>query len=550
MRKRKLSYGSLILGSLVMLSACVDDKYDLDDIDTTTAIKLDNLVVPVNLESIYLDQVLKVDEDDPENPVIIFTNENGKRNYAIKKGGEFTADPLFLKLLEATSYASVKDFTLPVVGNQIQSISTDYEYVIGAGKVDNSIVRIYKMGISIPMEIDLKFSYSASSGVPEISKLVLEIPQSFTAFYNGSEFSNGEVPVNIVNGSLDSTIKVYAMDFGENGIEPTGEPGAKSLVFSGKIGIKSGIVDSSAEGLMAAFSMSPFTANEISGEINYQLETPEFEGVSLEDLPDFLREGESKLIIQNPQLYLNFGNPTTADFYTSLMIEPMGNGGEALNFPMNGFRESVILAADFTDLPYKNDYPGAMWIDDEEVKTKLPYILYGDGLPEYINFSLGTTFVRGDVLNLTLGENLGVGGKYTFFTPLAFNATSQILYQKKETDFFGDDMKDVKVTQLQLSAYPTTNLPFDLELTVYPLDKEGNHIYSNGKEVSASGIVKANANGSEILDINLNNPFTGLDGVEYQVSAVFMDDEALSPDQFIKLDKIRAKVTGEYVTKL
>lgn len=548
MRKGKIFYGSLLCGSLLVMSACVDDKYDLDDIDTSTAIKLDNLVVPVNLESIYLDQVLKVDDDDPSNPIIIY-NEDGKNKYAIHKGGEFIADPLFLRLLEATSFATINAFPVPLSGNQMEAFSTDYEYVIGAGKVDNSIVRIYKMGISVPMEIDLQFYYNASNGIPEISNLVLSIPDSFTAFYNGNEFTNGEVAVNIVNGKLDNPILVYAIDF-ENGIEPIGEEGARSLIFSGKIGIKSGNVLSSTENLMANFSMSPFTANEISGEINYQIEAPEFEGVSLEDLPDFLRDGDSKLIIQNPQLYLNFGNPTTADFYTSLIIEPVGNGGETLNFQMDGFKESVILATDFNNLAYANDYPGAMWIDDYEVKTKFPYILYGEGLPEYINFSLGTTYVRGDVLNLTLGENLNVGGKYTFFTPLAFEATSQIIYQKSETDFFGDDMEAVNVTNLQLSAYPSTNLPFDLELIVYPLDKDGNHIYSNGKVVSASGFVKANANGSEILDINLNTPFSGLDGVEYQVKAEFMNDEALSPDQYIKLDKIRAKVTGEYVTKL
>lgn len=532
-----------------MLSSCVDDNYDLDDIDTTTAIKFDNLVVPVNLESIYLDQVLKVDDEDPSNPVIIFTDGQGKQRYAIKKGGEFKAEPVFLKLLEATSYASVNSFPLPINGNQIQEITTEYEYLIGAGKVDNSIVRIYKMGLMNPMEINLEFKYSSSNNIPQITNLVLEIPESFTAYYKGAEFTNGEVGVDIVNGELDSPILVYAMDFG-NGIEPSGEAGSKSLQFKGNIGIKSGTVNSSADGLMASFSMSPFTANEISGEINYEIETPEFEGISLEDLPDFLREGESSLIIQNPQLYLNFGNPTTADFYTSLIIEPIGNGGETLTFPMDGFSESVILAADYSFLPYVNEYPGAMYLNNEEVTSQLPYILYGEGLPEYINFSLGTSYIRGDVLNLTLGDELNIGGKYTFFSPLAFEASSRILYQKTETDFFGDDMEAVNVTNLELSAFPSTNLPFDLTLTVYPLNKEGNHIYSNGKEISAYGIVKANANGSEILDINLSTPFTGLDGVEYKVSAIFMDDEALSPDQFIKLDHIRAKVTGEYVTKL
>lgn len=544
MKKRKIYSVPLLLGGLFLFSACTDDNYDLSDIDTTTAIKFDNLVVPVNLDNIYLDQVLKIDDEDPENPVVVYTDGYGKQKYAIKIGGEFRSDPIYISQLTATDYASVNAFPVPTEGKNIVSFATDFQYTIGEGNVDDAIQRIYRMGLINPMEINLHFYYISSIEIPQISELILEIPESFTAFYKGAEFSNGEVSVNIIDGNLDQPVYVYAIDFG-GGVEPTGPNGAKNLVFEGKIGIKSGYINSTPEGITADFSLSPFRANEISGAINYGVESPVLEPVSLENLPDFLREGESRLIIQNPQLYIYFGNPTTADFFTNLNIEPLGNGGNAIDVTMKGFQESIILASDTGDLTLAGEYPGAIYQKEESLKN----ILYGEGLPEYINFSLFDTFVRGDVLNLTLGEYLGVDGKYTFFTPLAFGADSQIIYQKSETDFFGDDMKAVNVEHLQLSAYPTTNLPFDVELTVYPLDKEGNHIYSNGKEVMASGLVNAHADGSKILDLNLDTPFTGLDGVEYRVSTIVRNEEALSPDQFIKLDKIRAKVTGEYVTK-
>ena len=542
-------YSSLILtGSMLLLTGCTDDKYDLSDIDTTTAIKLNNLVVPVNLESIYLDQVFKIDDDDPSNPLMVFTDNSGKRMFAIKIEGDFSADPVYLNELEAKSYASISSLPLTTNGNNINPGEVSYQYNIGAGEVDNSIERIYRMGLSKPMAINLEMNYANSNSIPEISNLVLIIPESFTATYHGSEFSNGEVPVTMVNGALDEPIYVYALDFG-NGVEPTGSEGNKSLVFEGKLGIKSGMVSSTSSGLTANFSMSPFTADQISGAINYGIEAPEFEEVSLEGLPDFLREGDSKLIISNPQIYLNFGNQTGAQFFSQLNINPMGNGGNAVSIPMEPFVQSLILAANVNDLALRNDFPDAILQQDNT--GGLQNVLYGEGLPERIDFSLTDTYLRGDVLNLSLGAEYQIYGNYAFFTPLAFEASSQIIYQDKETDFFGDDMEAVNVTQLQLSAYPTTNLPFEVELTVYPLDKDGNHIKDqNGNVVMASGIVEANANGSRLLDINLNQPFTGLDGVEYRVSAVVMNNESLSPDQFIKLDNIRARVTGEYVTKL
>lgn len=547
MKNHNIYYVPLLLGGLLAASACTDDKYDLSDIDTTTSVKLDGLVLPVNLESIYLDQVLKVDDEDPENPIIIDTDSSGKKIFAIQKGGEFSAQPVYLEMIDADSYASVPSLPVVVSGTSISPAEVEYVYMIGEGKVDDSIEKIYRLGMHSPMEIKLDFYYSNSGMIPVVNDLVLSIPESFTAFYKGNEFSNGEVAVKVVDGSLDEPIYVYSIDFGGNGIEPTGSNGQKSLTFSGKIGIKTGNVSSGNDNLFVDFTMSPFVADQISGSINYEIDAPEFEPVSLSDLPDFLRDGESRLILNNPQLYLYFGNPTGAPFHTGLIITPEGNNGSMLSFEMNPFEESIILAPDIDNLALKNDYPGATLQEE----TGLSVILLGDGLPEYINFQLSTTYLRGNVPNLTLGTEMQVEGNYQFYSPLSFGQGSQILYQKAETDFFGEDAKAVKVSQLQLSAYPSTNLPFDLELTVYPLDKDGNHIYDkNGAEVKASGIVEANANGSKILDINLNQPFTGLDGVEYRVSAMFPNEESLSPDQFIKLDKIRAKVTGEYVTEL
>lgn len=542
--KKTIYFASLCLGGCLWATSCVDDKYDLSDIDTESAIKFDGLVVPVNLESIYLDQVLKVDDEDPSNPIKIFTDDQGNLRYAIQKSDEFHADPVYIKEIEAINGASINSLPILVNGTSIQSSMVPYVYMIGAGKVDDAIEKLYRLGLNNPMEINIAFYYSDNSKSVSVDNLVLSIPESFTAFYHGQEFTGGEIPVTITSGMLDEPIKVYAIDFGSDGIEPEGASGNKSLVFDGMLGIKSGSVTSGEGTLYAQFSMSPFTANQISGSINYEIEAPAFNPVSLEDLPDFLREGESQLIISNPQLYFYLGNPTGAPFHTSLSIEPNGNNGNRIDVTMEPFESSIILAADPQELSLSHLYPEAT----VQQETGLQYILYGQGLPESIDFNLGTTYLRGNVPNLVLGTYMNVEGEYTFFAPLAFDATSRILYQKSETDFFGEDMKEVKVEQLRLTCYPSTNLPFDLTLTVYPLNKEGERITKNGNEIKASGLVKANANGSEQLDINFNQPFTGLDGVEYVVSADFMNNEVLSPEQYIKLDKIRATVTGAYIT--
>ncbi len=38
--------------AVVGLTGCVDDKYDLSDIDTTTRIQVNDLVLPVNIDAV------------------------------------------------------------------------------------------------------------------------------------------------------------------------------------------------------------------------------------------------------------------------------------------------------------------------------------------------------------------------------------------------------------------------------------------------------------------------------------------------------------------
>ena len=53
----KINYfltGMASASALLMLPGCIDDNYDLSDIDTTTELKVNDLVVPLNLKSISM----------------------------------------------------------------------------------------------------------------------------------------------------------------------------------------------------------------------------------------------------------------------------------------------------------------------------------------------------------------------------------------------------------------------------------------------------------------------------------------------------------------
>ena len=61
------------------LTACVDDNYDLSDIDTTTRVSINDLVVPANIDDVTLGDIITFDEESRIRAVTI----DGKTFYAL-----------------------------------------------------------------------------------------------------------------------------------------------------------------------------------------------------------------------------------------------------------------------------------------------------------------------------------------------------------------------------------------------------------------------------------------------------------------------------------
>ena len=99
MNKKHFYLMSLGIFCLV-LSACVDSDYDLSDIDTTARFTTKNLIVPINIDSVTLDQVLDLEDTS----IIVSTrDEKGNPIYAMEKTGTFTSKEVV-----------VNPFTIPI----------------------------------------------------------------------------------------------------------------------------------------------------------------------------------------------------------------------------------------------------------------------------------------------------------------------------------------------------------------------------------------------------------------------------------------------------
>lgn len=77
---------------LVLMSSCVSEGYDLDNINTTVQIGVKDLTVPVNIDRIVLDRVLKVDDESQVKKVL--DPETGEYVYAVVESGSFESSPV------------------------------------------------------------------------------------------------------------------------------------------------------------------------------------------------------------------------------------------------------------------------------------------------------------------------------------------------------------------------------------------------------------------------------------------------------------------------
>ena len=86
---RFLRFGA-ITGFAVILTGCIDNDYDLSDIDTTSEIKVNNLTLPVKIDAITLNDIFDISEDSKIQTVTV----NGQEFYAVTQHGDINSQSI------------------------------------------------------------------------------------------------------------------------------------------------------------------------------------------------------------------------------------------------------------------------------------------------------------------------------------------------------------------------------------------------------------------------------------------------------------------------
>lgn len=568
MKRQILVNGILSLTAVSFMTGCVDDKYDLSDIDTTSRFTVNDLTVPVNLSEIKLENVINLDDNENIEKVTV----DGKECYAIVKGGEIAPTefniggvhvdaPVINPTTLSVNIPGVSDIALPELNlPPVEFGGTDMaDYEFKMQNVDKALVELKDIKTKQPLEIEVVLSVPAAlaAGDNKISfeDLKLQLPWGFITDDAGYDKTTGlysvdQIPVDS-DGKARLRISATGLDLNGKGKIHDGQ-----LDVAGQVGILGGKLSISVKNtvvpseltIRADYSVSSFDLASFGGTIDYQMDNIDIDPISLSDLPDFLDSPETNLIIANPQILVNFRNP----------VGKYGLEGKGVISLTSAFKngnsvehhsDEFTLKGDETNLAFCTPKAGYTTIEFDGLRNVLSN--GNNGLPESIKVNIHDISFAGEVIDFPLEDIGSAAGAYEFNAPLGFGNGSMVIYETTEGDWGSEDLDKVNIKNINLKANCSTNIPVSISLTVVPVDKNGNEIAVD--ENAGNFEVPANAQNKPVeLAIKARNGGTisDFDGIKFR--AVVKQDtgntEAIGPDLFIKLDNLSVTVDGYYET--
>lgn len=93
--KRNAIIMTLVTAATFGITSCVNNDYDLSDLDTNIGVSVKDLSLPIQMDAIKLDAILDIDDDDENIKKMVDPNTN-ETIYAVVKSGSFESDEIKL----------------------------------------------------------------------------------------------------------------------------------------------------------------------------------------------------------------------------------------------------------------------------------------------------------------------------------------------------------------------------------------------------------------------------------------------------------------------
>lgn len=466
--------------------SCVDNKYDLDkDIDMTINVGGEYLTIPAgSTDTTFLSKIIEVEEGDILQP------DATTRVYHLTKKDDINVEPTTVK--EVTVGATTTDLeSIEIVNNTGVSfsepevsadITTSGDFEATANDIDEALKELGSLRAKTPVDLNLTIDFNISGGnltfnQVKANKLKLVFPD-YIVFKEDEGIQDNELildeEVLSVNGSsYTRTLKVEGYKFSDaagSGMKPNAEG---SLIIEGNISMEGDVVTSGISGtgalaLVPKAVLEEMNINSVTGVIQPNIEA-ETTKIELNDLPDFLKDEDTRLDITNPVILLKADNPLETDVEIDAVLTPKKNNvnieGHEVKIGTGYGQNKVALIPGTNIIALSRTGDCSIEGVTENIKVEDINNLL-ETIPDDIDVNLQPIVRNENYYNAELGKEYDLPASYEVDVPLSFEQGLNIVYNDSVQDLNKDlnDLDKVSLKNAKIMLSVDNAIPLKLQL--------------------------------------------------------------------------------------
>ena len=476
--------------------SCVDNKYDLDkDIDMTINVGGEHLTIPAgSSDTAYLSKIIEVEEGDILQP------DAATRVYHLTKKDDIDVKPTTVKevtISETTTKleeTKIVNTTSSLINEDVtEGINTLGDFKAESNNIDEALKELGALYAKTPVDLILTIDFQKEQSLNftrvQANKLKIVFPD-YIVFKAEEGIQGHELildgQVLSENGSSYSrTLKVEGYKFSENagaGKKPNGG----TLTIEGVISMEGEVVTSGVSGtgilsLVPKTVLREMTANSVTGVIQPEIKA-ETTNIELNDLPDFLKDEETRMDITNPVILLRAENQLETSVEVDAVLTPMkGNAqidGKEVKVGSGYGKTPVVLASGKNVIALSRT--GECTIEGVTSNVKVEDINnLLETIPDDIEVDLQPVVRNEGYYTAELGRAYEMPSSYEVDVPLSFEQNLNIVYNDSVQDL-NKDLNDLdKVILKKANVLLTVDNAIPLKLQLKPENVLIKDVYGN-----------------------------------------------------------------------
>lgn len=489
--KKMYPLWGLLLSFPLWTVSCVDNKYDLDkDIDMTINVGGEHLTIPAgSSDTAYLSKIIEVEEGDILQP------DAATRVYHLTKRDDIDVDPTTVK--EVTISSANTDLKQELVGSddggsgsKTTELDVKNNLRAEASDIDEALIELGALGAKTPTSLTLAFEFlntgNLTFGSVTAKNLEIQLPD-FLMFEKGEvEEGNKLILNNEELKNAQKVLHVIGYQFGGKAGEGEIPDKNRTITINGLVTMQgqvvtSGINCSGSLTMTLDVTLEEMTANSVTGVIQPEIKA-ETTNIELNDLPDFLKDEETRMDITNPVILLRAENQLETPVEVDAVLTPMkGNAqidGKEVKVGSGYGKTPVVLASGKNVIALSRT--GECTIEGVTSNVKVEDINdLLETIPDDIEVDLQPVVRNEGYYTAELGRAYEMPSSYEVDVPLSFEQNLNIVYNDSVQDL-NKDLNDLdKVILKKANVLLTVDNAIPLKLQLKPENVLIKDVYGN-----------------------------------------------------------------------